>query len=347
MNRFRAEWEQQSGVLMAWPHEDTDWAPMLGRVEACYARIARAIMADEHLTVVTPYPDAVRHRLADAPGERLSIVDLPTNDTWTRDYGPLAVDADDGSTRLLDFTFNAWGMKFAADRDNLVTERLHRLGALPCPLDNHRDMVLEGGSVETDGRGTVMTTAACLLSSNRNDAWNRQRIERELCQRLGARQVLWVEHGHVAGDDTDGHIDTLARFLPEGVIVAIAAEPGSAEHDDIEAMARQLAALRDADGRPYRVVRLPAAPTLLDADGHRLPATYANFLITNHSVLVPTYGCPERDTEAVAVLQSLMPDRRAVGIDCRALVEQHGSLHCATMQLPGFVNNEQTINRII
>ena len=334
MNRFRAEWEQQSGILMAWPHGGTDWIGMLERVQDCYRHIACAIMADEPLIVVTPEPDTVRRQLADAPSERLTIIDLPTNDTWTRDYGPLAVDAEDGSTRLLDFTFNAWGMKFAANLDNLVTERLNRLGVLPCQLYNHRDMVLEGGSVESDGRGTIMTTTACLLSSNRNDAWDRNRIEQELCQRLGARQILWVEHGHVPGDDTDCHIDTMARFVPEGVIVCGGAEPDSEECEDVELMAKQIATFADADGRPYRQVMLPPAPILLDDEGHRMPTTYANFLITNHSVLVPTYGCQERDSEAVAVLQSLMPDRRAVGIDCRALVEQHGSLHCATMQLP-------------
>ena len=319
---------------MAWPHGGTDWTGMLERVQDCYRHIACAIMADEPLIVVTPEPDTVRQQLADAPAGRLSIIDLPTNDTWTRDYGPLAVDADDGTTRLLDFTFNAWGMKFAANLDNLVTERLNRLGVLPCRLYYHRDMVLEGGSVETDGCGTIMTTTACLLSSNRNDAWNRERIEHELRRRLGAKQVLWLEHGHVPGDDTDCHIDTMARFVPGGVIVCGGAEPGSEEYADIEMMVKQIDTFTDSDGCPYRRMMLPPAPILLDDEGNRLPATYANFLITNHSVLVPTYGCPERDSEAVGILQSLMPDRRAVGIDCRALIEQHGSLHCATMQLP-------------
>ena len=334
MTRFRAEWEPQSAIVMAWPHHGTDWAYMLECVQMCYAEIARSIMADERLIVVTPDPDAVQRQLADAPEGRLMIVNAPTNDTWTRDYGPLSVNADDGSLHLLDFTFNAWGLKFAADLDNMVTERLYRLGALPFPLENHRDMVLEGGSVESDGNGTIMTTTACLLSPNRNAAWDRQRVEQELKRRLGARQVLWVEHGYVPGDDTDCHIDTLARFVPGGVIVCSTANNDAEEHDEMQRMADQLRSFTDADGRPYHVVPLPAPDLIRDSDGNRIPATYANFLITNHSVLVPTYGYPERDAQAVRILQELMPDRRAIGIDCRALIEQHGSLHCATMQLP-------------
>ena len=338
MNRFRAEWERQGAVLMAWPHGGTDWAEILDRVQACYCSIARAILADEPLIVVTPEPDIVRRLLADVPDQRLVIIDLPTNDTWTRDYGPLAVDADDARTHLLDFTFNAWGMKFAANLDNLVTERLHGLllcnGRPTFPLDNHRDMVLEGGSVETDGRGTIMTTSQCLLSPNRNAAWDKPRIEQELKQRLGAQQVLWVDHGYVPGDDTDGHIDTLARFVPGNVIVTTWSVPGSEESDEIGLMVKQISTFRDVDGKPYRRVQLPPPPVLHDSYGHRLPATYANFLITNHSVLVPTYGCPERDAQAVRILQELMPHHRAIGIDCRPLIEQHGSLHCATMQLP-------------
>ncbi|MBQ7690661.1 MAG: agmatine deiminase family protein [Muribaculaceae bacterium] len=332
--RFRAEWEPQEAVLIAWPHTGTDWAATLDTVQSCYCHIARAIMADERLIVVTPEPDTVRRQLPDAPADRLTIVELPTNDTWTRDYGPLTVEDKYGIPRLLDFTFNAWGMKFPANLDNLVTERLCRLHILDLPLDNHRDMVLEGGSVETDGRGTVMTTYECLLSRNRNAAWHQRFIEQQLRNRLGARQVLWLVHGHVPGDDTDCHIDTLARFLPGNVIVTTWAESDSDEYRDIAGMVKEISTFTDADGQPYRCVQLPAPPVLRDSSGNRLPATYANFLITNHSVLVPTYGCPERDNEAVQILQQLVPQRRVVGIDCRPLIEQHGSLHCATMQIP-------------
>lgn len=330
--RFRAEWEPQSAILVAWPHAGTDWAMMLDRVQHCYRELAHAITRDEHLVVVTPEPETVRTALAHLDANRISIYQVPTNDTWTRDYGPLAVDVD-GQPRLLDFTFNAWGMKFAADRDNLVSEQLQQLAALSCQLDNHRDMVLEGGSIETDGRGTIMTTAACLLSPNRNAAWSRHRIEQELNRRLGAQKVLWVEHGFIPGDDTDCHIDTMARFAPGNVIVHATARPGDAECEALQRMAEQLRTFTDAYGQPYRVVPLPAPEPVVDDEGNRIPATYANFLITNASVLVPIYGCPQ-DYEASVILQDLFPGRRVLGIDCRALIEQHGSLHCATMQLP-------------
>ena len=342
MTRFRAEWEPQYAVVLAWPHKGTDWADMLETIQHCYIDIARAIMADERLIVVTPEPDTVLRQLSGAPEHRLTVVDVPTNDTWTRDYCPLAVDTDDRQPHLLDFTFNAWGMKFAADLDNLVSERLHRTGALPFVLENHRDMVLEGGSVETDGNGTVMTTSACLLSPNRNAAWDRQRVEREMRLRLGAQQVLWVDHGYVPGDDTDSHIDTLARFVEGGVIVCGSAADDAEERDEMLRMADQLRSFSDIDGHPYRVVTLPAPRHIVDSTGKRIPATYTNFLITNHSVLVPTYGCPEQDAEALRILQELMPGRRALGIDCRPLIEQHGSLHCATMQLPSLPIESET-----
>ena len=333
--RFRAEWEPQAAVLLAWPHVGTDWAPMLDRVEHCYLDIVAAIAADERLIIVTPDYQAVQGKLASAgiPKDRLTIVPLITDDTWTRDYGPLATDAD-GKALLLDFTFNAWGMKFAASHDNLVTAHLGDMDILPHPLENHRDMVLEGGSVETDGNGTIMTTTECLLSPNRNAAWSKERIEQELCRRLGASKVLWVDHGFVPGDDTDSHIDTIARFAPGGVILHTTAHEGTEEYHALQLMARQLATFTDADGKPYRTVALPPPPIITGEDGERLPATYANFLITNHCVLVPTYGSTETDDEAISIIQSAFPEHKVTGIDCRALIEQHGSLHCATMQLP-------------
>ncbi|MBO4871409.1 MAG: agmatine deiminase family protein [Muribaculaceae bacterium] len=330
--RLRAEWEPQSAILVAWPHAGTDWVTSLNRVQACYRLLAEAITRDEDLIVVTPEPDAVRQQLAELDADRIHIYAVPTNDTWTRDYGPLAIDAD-GVTRLLGFTFNAWGMKFASDLDNLVTRRLHALNAWPFPLDNHCDMVLEGGSIESDGHGTIMTTTACLLSPNRNAAWDKTRIEQELKKRFGAKQVLWVEHGYVPGDDTDSHIDTIARFAPGHVIVHATAHEHDEEYAEMRLMAEQLRSFTDADGQPYRIVALPAPDNVFDEDGKRIPATYANFLITNNSVLAPTYGC-RQDEEALHVLSDIFPNRTVKGIDCRALIEQHGSLHCATMQLP-------------
>lgn len=330
--RFIAEWEPQTSVLIAWPHNDTDWAPMQPSVTTCYRQLAGAIASDEHLIVVAPDADMVKQSLQGLDSSRVSIVEVTTNDTWARDFGPLSVEVD-GTPTLLDFTFNAWGMKFAADKDNLVTSRLIWHGALSLPAENHRDMVLEGGSVETDGRGTLLTTSACLLSPNRNAHWSRAQIERELKQRLGVQKVLWLDHGAVPGDDTDSHIDTLARMAPAGTIVHTTALPDSDEYRETQLMIEQLHTFSNADGVPYRLVALPAPYPILDADGNRLPATYANYLVTNHLVLVPTYGQPDNDRRAIEVLSHVFRGRKVQGIDCRALIEQHGSLHCATMQL--------------
>ena len=336
--RFRAEWEPQSAIMLAWPHVDTDWASMLRQVQSCYFDIATAIISQgEPIIVVTPEPEEVKRQLPQSCAHMVSIVPCDTDDTWTRDYGPLATDIysnNEHSIALLDFTFNAWGMKFAASHDNLVTSALHAHGALSHPLENHRDMVLEGGSVETDGNGTIMTTTTCLLSPNRNAAWDKARIEQELCSRLGARKVLWLDHGFIPGDDTDSHIDTIARFAPGDVILHTTAHPGSDEYHEIELMIKQLAGFTNAHGKPYRQVALPPAPRLTDCDNAPMPATYANFLITNTAVLVPTYGSPQTDAQALDIIQSVFDTRKVLGIDCRALIEQHGSLHCATMQLP-------------
>lgn len=330
--RFIAEWEPQKGVLIAWPHTDTDWTSTLPAVNKCYRHVAQAITEDEHLIIAAPDVDMVREQLNGLDNTRYSIVEVPTNDTWARDFGPLTVEVD-GTPTLLDFTFNAWGMKFAADKDNLITSRLIWHGALPLPAENQRDMVLEGGSVETDGRGTLLTTSECLLSPNRNSHWSRAEIERQLKLRLGVTKVLWLDHGSLPGDDTDSHIDTLARLAPGNTIVHITAQPNNEEYREVQRMIEQLQTFTNADGIPFRLVPLPAPSPILDADGHRLPATYANYLVTNHRVLVPTYGQPDNDRHAIETLAHVFRGRKVLGIDCRPLIEQHGSLHCITMQL--------------
>ena len=328
--RMRAEWEPQDAVIIAWPHVDTDWAPDLPSVNVCYVALATKIAERERLIILTPYPDDIPDEVKVL--DQVTVCRMATNDTWTRDYGPLSVDIE-GMPVLLDFTFNAWGMKFAADRDNLVNSRLAQTGMFAAPMENHRDMVLEGGSVDTDGHGTVITTTACLLSDNRNPHMSKARIEQELLQRLGARKVLWLDHGTIPGDDTDCHIDTLARFANPETIVYATANPGDDNYEEMLAMERQLRTFSDADNRPYRLVPLPAAETLLDTEGEPMPATYANFLVTNHLLLVPTYGNSLADRQAIETLARLYPDRKVAGIDCRPLIAQHGSLHCATMQL--------------
>ena len=332
---FAAEWDPQDGVLIAWPHAGTDWAYMLDEVTACYVEIARAILQDdERLVIVAPDADDVRAALGnDVDWQRIDIEELPTNDTWVRDYGPIAVNMD-GRMVLTDFTFNAWGMKFASDCDNLVSSQLAERGLFKTPLINFRDMVLEGGSIETDGNGTVMTTTCCLTAPNRNDALPREQLERELLERLGCLKMLWLNHGELTGDDTDGHIDTLARYAPGGTILYTGCDDPEDEHfEPLMQMEEELKRFTDVDGNHYHLIKLPLPHPMFD-EISRLPATYANFLITNHQVLVPIYGQAENDLKACQLIGEAFPGRKVVGIDCRALICQHGSLHCATMQLP-------------
>ena len=332
---FATEWDNQDGILIAWPHAGTDWAYMLDEVTACYVEMARAILEDdERLVIVASDADDVKASLGqDVDWQRISIIELPTNDTWVRDYGPIAV-FKDGRTVLTDFTFNAWGMKFAADCDNLVTSRLQARGVFKAPLVNYRDLVLEGGSIETDGNGTVLTTTCCLTAPNRNDALSREQLEQELLDRLGCVKMLWLDHGALSGDDTDGHIDTLARFAPDGVILYCGCDNPEDEHyEPLMKMEEGLKQMTDAEGNPYHLIKLPLPDAMYD-EISRLPATYANFLVMNHQVLVPVYGQPENDVKACELIGQAFPGRKIQGIDCRPLICQHGSLHCATMQLP-------------
>ena len=332
---FATEWDNQDGILIAWPHAGTDWAYMLDEVTACYVEMARAILEDdERLVIVAPDADDVKASLGqDVDWQRISIIELPTNDTWVRDYGRIAV-FKDGRTVLTDFTFNAWGMKFAADCDNLVTSRLQARGVFKAPLVNYRDLVLEGGSIETDGNGTVLTTTCCLTAPNRNDALSREQLEQELLDRLGCVKMLWLDHGTLSGDDTDGHIDTLARFAPDGVILYCGCDNPEDEHyEPLMKMEEDLKQMTDAEGNPYHLIKLPLPDAMYD-EISRLPATYANFLVMNHQVLVPVYGQPENDVKACELIGQAFPGRKIKGIDCRPLICQHGSLHCATMQLP-------------
>lgn len=332
---FAAEWDCQDGILISWPHAGTDWAYMLDEVTACYVEMAHAILDDdERLIIVAPDGDEVREALGkDVDWQRIDIIEMATNDTWVRDYGPITI-FKDGQMVLTDFTYNAWGMKFAADCDNLVTSRLDECGIFQVPLLNCRDLVLEGGSIETDGNGTVMTTTCCLTAPNRNDALSRAQLQQILLERLGCIKMIWLNHGALAGDDTDGHIDTLARFAPGGIILYDGCDDPEDEHfEPLMKMEQELKELTDADGNHYHLIKLPIPEAIYD-EISRLPATYANFLIMNHQVLVPVYGQPENDVKACQLIGEAFPGRKVVAIDCRALICQHGSLHCATMQLP-------------
>jgi agmatine/peptidylarginine deiminase len=338
-----AEWYPQSLIQLTWPHEKTDWAYMLPEVEACYYQIAGEILKRQPLLIVSPYEeDVLRHELEKrgADTSRLVQARIPTNDTWARDHGMITLLGATVPIResfqpiLLDFKFNGWGMKFAANLDNRINEHLVEQIPFRSKRVSVKRFVLEGGSIESDGRGTILTTTECLTAPNRNDQ-TREQLEDSLKTMLWAKRVLWLDHGYLAGDDTDSHIDTLARFCPDDTIAYVQCLNEEDEHyTALKAMEEDLKAFRTPEGEPYRLLPLPMPTAIYDEDGERLPATYANFLIMNEAVLMPTYGQPDNDARAKEVLAQAFPDREIVGIDCRALIRQHGSLHCITMQFP-------------
>lgn len=335
--RIPAEWEHYDAVMIAWPHSGTDWADMLDEVVECYKALAKAI-ADSGLRVLVAAPDArpVREALAHIPADRMIVFEVPTNDTWTRDYGPLTFEASDGSTGVLDFQFNGWGLKFASNLDNMVNLQMVRAGLLTRNYRQQLNFVFEGGSMEVDGEGTMLTTSACLLSLNRNGAVTENSLSDYFRRVLGIRQIHFLHHGHLAGDDTDSHIDTLARFAPGNTILYVKSYNRADEHTaDLELMENELKELRTPQGEPYNLIALPLPDPIYDDDGERLPATYANFLITPRTVLMPVYGQKDNDFLAEQMLRIAFPGHEIITVDCRALIRQHGSLHCATMQLKG------------
>ena len=301
-----AEWEHQSMVQLTWPHEGTDWAPILDEITAVYENMASEIRKREPLLIVDS---------------------IPHNDTWARDHGFITVE-EDSVLFLLDFKFNGWGEKFEAALDNEINKHLYEQGLVKGTYEDHLDFVLEGGSIESDGKGTVFTTECCLMAPHRNQPLTKEEIEERLKEWLGAERIVWLQHGSLIGDDTDGHIDTLVRICPNDTLLYTG---GDKDHPDLAEMEKELQDLQTLDGKPYRLLKLPLPRPIYD-DGDRLPATYANYLIINGAVLVPTYNQPDLDQEAMDVIQQAFPDREIVGIDCCAVIKQHGSLHCCTMQ---------------
>lgn len=336
-----SEWHQQAFVQLTWPHAETDWAPLLAEAVECYVEMAREISRREPLLIVANEANEVETTLlqngfTSEQMERIRIVSCPTNDTWARDHAFITC-LDERRPVLLDFQFNGWGEKFEATLDNQINQRLYRAGVVEGKYEDHLDFVLEGGSIESDGEGTVLTTSSCLLAPHRNQPLTARDIEQELIRRFGAKRVLWLHHGYLAGDDTDGHIDTLARLCPDDTIAYVQCTDPTDEHfAELQAMEQELKALTTLEGKPYRLIPLPMPRPIYDPDAshQRLPATYANFLIMNGAVLYPTYAQPDLDLVARRQLQLAFPDRDIVGIDCQVLIRQHGSLHCCTMQYP-------------
>lgn len=334
LRRLPAEWEKQDGVLLAWPHSKSDWAPLLDLIEPVFAAIIAAISRFERVILIVPDADSSLARLEAAETElaQLTFVIAPTNDTWARDFGPITI-YEDGTPLLLDFGFNGWGLKFSAHLDNGINQLLAAKGLFVGRMVTS-PLILEGGSIESDGTGTLLVTSTCLRNRNRNPHLSEKQLEKILSLELGVEHILWLHHGFLAGDDTDSHIDTLARLCPDDTIIYVACDnPEDAHFQELSDMKQELDAFRTRTGLPYRLLPLPLPSPCFGCDGERLPATYANFLIINDAVLVPTYKDP-CDAIALTVIGAAFPDREIIGIDCCAAVLQHGSLHCLTMQFP-------------
>ena len=333
--RFPAEWEPQSAILIAWPHAGTDWADRLGEVEETYIALVQAITRFQQVVICVADDDIetyaeMRLRSNRVDMARVRFVTVAYDDTWLRDSGPITL-RDGAGFRLLDFRFTAWGGKFEAGRDDLLVEALAAQGLFGDAARQRVDFALEGGGIETDGAGTLLTTWHCL--HERHPDATRAQLSAQLADWLHQDRVLWLDHGALEGDDTDAHIDTLARFAPGDAIVFQACDDEADSHyADLKAMADEIAALRTGDGRPYALFPLPWAKPVID-EGRRLAASYANFLIVNGAVLMPAYGDPA-DAAAAAVLAQAFPGREIVPVPCRPLIWQNGSLHCITMQLP-------------
>lgn len=332
------EWYEQSAVQLTWPHDATDWHSILKEVTNCYLDIARAISVCERLIIVTPEPAQVRLLLEEElPAEnlqRITFCQAPSNDTWARDHGFITLIAPDGP-HLLDFKFNGWGEKFPANLDNCICRRMAEQNILKGNYEDHLDFVLEGGSIESDGSGTILTTSKCLLAPHRNQPLTQAQIENRLRAALHAERILWLDYGYLAGDDTDSHIDTLARFCPNDTIAYVQClDPNDEHYAELQLMEAQLQSFRTLEGKSYRLIPLPMAKEIRDKDGTRLPATYANFLIINGTILMPTYGDAATDHQAEEQLRKAFPCHDIICIDCLPLITQHGSLHCCTMQFP-------------
>jgi len=343
-----AEWESQSYVQLTWPHEKTDWAGCLSDILETYAVMADAITRYERLIIAAPNEAQVRSfleaRLPYSQMQKIRFCRCETNDTWARDHGFISLKDDCGQLTLLDFKFNGWGNKFPSDLDNKINRSLFSLGMIDGTYEDHLDFVLEGGSIESDGRGTVLTTSQCLLAPHRNQPLSRAEIEAQLLRRLHVERILWLDHGSLIGDDTDGHVDTLARFAPDDTLLYIGCDdPSDPQYEDLQAMEEQLEGFKTAANRRYKLLRLPM-PEPVVYGGERLPATYANFLVINGAVLLPVYNQADRDQEAVRLVAKAFPKRDIIPIDSSVIVRQHGSIHCCAMQFPAGDKNLKVEN---
>jgi agmatine/peptidylarginine deiminase len=338
------EWHTQDAVMLTWPHTNTDWFPFLSEVEPVYIEISHQILKRQSLVVICDNEHIQTHvqsLLSDPEvySHRLYTFVIPCDDTWTRDYGPITLVNDQKQVQSLDFIFNGWGNKYESSLDNAINSSLLKYPTIKA-AHQAVDLVLEGGGIEVDGHGHLLTTEQCLLNPNRNPGFSRKDIEFELNKHLGTQRVLWLKHGALAGDDTDSHIDTLARFAPNNTITYVQCSDKSDEHyDELNKMKLELQALRSCEGKAFNLIPLPMPAACFNKEDERLPATYANFLIVNGAVLFPTYRQEITDNDALSQIKKAFPQHEIIAIDCLPLIQQFGSLHCISMQLPqGFLS---------
>ncbi len=324
--------------MLAWPHAGTDWLDILDEVETVYTHLLAAICKYEKvllLCVDDNHQHTILARLNKHGVNTRQIIFHPLqyNDTWVRDYGPISI-VSASKPCLLNFTFNGWGNKFDAALDNAVNQQLANAGVWSDIELLDVDFVLEGGSIDSDGQGTLLTTSQCLLNPNRNPNTTKNDTESLLMEQLGCTRVLWLDHGYLAGDDTDSHIDTLARFCNPNTIAYMACQDENDEHYlSLKTMEAELQQFTTLSGQAYKLVPIPIPPAIYHPDGYRVPASYVNFLIINNAVLLPVYQHPASDKLAIENLGKAFPAHKIIPIDCKPLIMEHGSLHCISMQL--------------
>ena len=333
--RVPAEWEKQQCVLMSFPHEETDWHNPDNKTDleaslSPFIRIAQAISYAQAVYIICKDKSKISSMFCST--RNMTFIEIPTNDTWIRDYGYISV-MEDKEKKLLDFTFDGWGAKFEASLDNTVNSTLHKKGYMGITPLESINFVLEGGSIESDGEGTILTTTACLCNPNRNGGLAKKQVEQKLHQMLGTQRVLWLDYGYLAGDDTDSHIDTLARFVNKETIVYLKCDNKEDEHyEALQKMEEQLKTFKTIEGNPYTLIALPMTEAIYNVEKERLPASYANFLIANDALIYPTYS-DKNDKIVHEIFTGLFPDKEIIPINCLKLIEQGGSLHCSTMQI--------------
>jgi agmatine deiminase len=331
MKYLPAEWKKQRAVLMVFPHKNTDWASDLKSALTPFIRIAQAIAYTTPVYIICDDKEKISSLFCSP--RNLSFIEIATNDTWIRDFGYISI-VEDGEVKLLDFKFDAWGGKFESTLDNEVNKVLYKKGYMGVAPLQTIDFVLEGGAIESDGLGTILTTTACLCNPNRNGGLSKDEVEEKLKEHLGTKRVLWLDHGYLAGDDTDSHVDTLARFVSTDTIMYVQCQDAEDEHFvELHKMEEELKNFRDSEGNNYNLLPLPLPTAKYGEEGNRLPATYVNFLITNGALIYPTYSVLE-DKIAHEIFKDFFKDKEIIPVECSRLIEEGGSLHCSTMQIP-------------